>query len=79
MEVCNLLKPQLMKTDPALVTEIEYRQTVESALAAHTTNPGHYDTGYVEYSKVLDPRRRQPPPCAQASAESLSNMSDQVS
>jgi iron uptake system component EfeO len=80
MEVCNLLKPQLEKTDPAQVAQIDHRcQTVESALAAHTTDPGHHDIGHVEYSQELDPQRRQLTACGQATAESLSNMSGQVS
>jgi iron uptake system component EfeO len=80
MEVFNLLKPQLQKSDPALVTQIQQRhQAVESAIAKYQATPGYDDTGFVEYSQVLDPQRRQLSGTVQAFAESLSKMSGQVS
>ena len=54
-------------------------QAVESALAEYKADPGYDNTGYVEYSQVLEPQRRQLSGTVQAFAESLSNMSGQVS
>jgi iron uptake system component EfeO len=80
MEVFDLLKPQLQKSDPALVAEIQQRhQTVETAIAKYQATPGYDNTGFVEYSQVLDPQRRQLSGTVQAFAESLSKMSGQVS
>ena len=50
-------------------------QTVESAIAKYQATPGYDNTGYVEYSTVLDPQRRQLSATVQAFAESLSKMS----
>jgi iron uptake system component EfeO len=80
MEVFNLLKPALQQSDPALVSQIEQRyQAVESAIAKYQATPGYDNTGYVEYSTVLDPQRRQLSGTVQAFAEALSKMSAQVS
>src|SRR5580658_6067923 len=79
MEVVNLLKPYLTQSDPALLGQINQRdQAVESAIAKYKATPGYDDTGYVEYSTVLDPQRRQLSATVQAFAESLSKMSGQV-
>ncbi len=79
MEVFNLMKPYLQKTQPSLVTQIEKRyQTVESAIAQYKATPGYDNTGYVEYSTVLDPQRRILSAQVQAFAEALSKMSGQV-
>ena len=80
MEVFDLLEPKLQKADPALVTQVQRRyRTVESAIARDKATPGYDGTGYVEYSQVLDPQRRQLSGAVQAFAESLSGMSGQVS
>jgi len=80
MEVYDLLKPALEKTDPTVASRIEQRyRSVESAIAHYQATPGFDDTGYVEYSQVLDPQRRQLSGTVQAFAESLSQMSGQVS
>jgi iron uptake system component EfeO len=80
MEVFNLLKPQLQKSNPATVSTIQKQyNAVESALAQYKSTPGYDNTGYVEYSTVLDPQRRQLSGTVQAFAEALSKMSGQVS
>jgi len=80
MEVFNLLKPALQKTNPALVAQIQQRyQKVENAIEKYKATPGYDTTGYVEYSTVLTPQRRQLSTIVQAFAESLSKMSGQVS
>jgi iron uptake system component EfeO len=80
MEVFNLLKPQLQKNSPAVVSQIQKRyNAVESSLAQYKATPGYDNTGYVEYSTVLDPQRRQLSATVQAFAEALSTMSAQVS
>jgi iron uptake system component EfeO len=79
MEVFNLLKPQLEKNSPTVVSAIEQRyDAVESAIARYKATPGYDDTGYVEYSTVLDPQRRQLSTSVQAFAEALSKMSGAV-
>ncbi len=47
-------------------------------MTKYKATPGYDDTGYVEYSTVLDPQRRQLSSQVQALAESLSKMSGQV-
>ena len=80
MEVVNLLKPYIQRVDPSLVSTIEQRyQKVENAIAKYKATPGYDTTGYVEYSTVLTPQRRQLSAIVQAFAESLSQMSGQVS
>ncbi|HVX21826.1 MAG TPA: iron uptake system protein EfeO [Acidimicrobiales bacterium] len=80
MEVFNLLKPYLQKVNPALVSKIQQRyQKVESSIAKYKATPGYDTTGYVEYSTVLTPQRRQLSAQVQAFAEALSKMSGQVS
>jgi iron uptake system component EfeO len=80
MEVFSLLKPQLQKNSPAVVSQIQKRyNAVESSLAQYKATPGYDNTGYVEYSTILDPQRRQLSATVQAFAEALSTMSAQVS
>jgi iron uptake system component EfeO len=80
MEVVNLLEPYLTKTDPSLLSQINARhQAVEMAIAKYKATPGYDDTGYVEYSTVVDPQRRALSGVVQAFAESLSKVSGQVS
>jgi iron uptake system component EfeO len=79
MEVVHLLKPYLEKTNPQTVSAIEHEdQAVESAIAKYKATPGYDGTGYVEYSTVLDPQRRQLSAVVQAFAESLSKVSGKV-
>ncbi len=79
MEVVNLLKPYLQKNNPQTLSTIQRQyQRVESAIAKYKATPGYDNTGYVEYSTVLDPQRRQLSTTVQAFAESLSKMSGQV-
>ena len=80
MEVVNLLQPYLKQADPSLVTQINrQRAAVEKAIAPYKATPGYDNTGYVEYSQVLDPQRRALSAKVQAFAEALSKMSGQVS
>ena len=80
MEVFTLLKPYLERVDPSLVAGVQKsEQTVEKAIAQYKATPGYDNTGYVEYSTVLDPQRRMLSAKVQAFAEQLSKMSGQVS
>jgi iron uptake system component EfeO len=80
MEVVNLLQPYLKQADPSLLTQInQQRAAVQKAIAPYKATPGYDNTGYVEYSQVLDPQRRALSAKVQAFAEALSKMSGQVS
>jgi iron uptake system component EfeO len=80
MEVVSLLQPYLKQTDPSLITRISQQHSaVERAIAPYKATPGYDNTGYVEYSQVLDPQRRVLSAKVQAFAEALSKMSGQVS
>jgi iron uptake system component EfeO len=79
MEVVDLLKPYLQRTSPSVVAQITQRdQAVEHALAQYRATPGYDDTGYVEYSQVLDRQRKALSAQVQAFAEALSKMSGRV-
>jgi iron uptake system component EfeO len=80
LEVVNLLQPYLKQADPSLLTKINQQHAaVEKAIAPYKATPGYDNTGYVEYSQVLDPQRRALSAKVQAFAEALSKMSGQVS
>jgi iron uptake system component EfeO len=80
MEVVSLLQPYLEHKDPALLSQITTRNAaITSLLATYQAVPGYDDTGFVEYSTVLDPQRRQLSAAVNALAESLSGLSVQVS
>jgi iron uptake system component EfeO len=80
MEVVSLLQPYLQHKDPSLLTQIRRRDAaVATLLAKYKASPGYDDTGYVEYSTVLDAQRRQLSTAVNALAESLSKLSFQVS
>ena len=80
MEVVSLLQPYLQGKDPGLLTQIRQRNAaVAVLLAKYQADPGYDDTGYVEYSAVLDPQRRQLSAAVNALAESLSQLSVHVS
>jgi iron uptake system component EfeO len=80
MEVVGLLQPYLQHKDPGLLSQIRQRNAaVATLLAKYKASPGYDDTGYVEYSTVLDPQRRQLSTAVNALAESLSKLSIQVS
>jgi iron uptake system component EfeO len=80
MEVVSLLQPYLQQHDASLLTQIRERDAAVAALLArYHARPGYDDTGYVEYSTVLDPQRRQLSAAVNALAESLSQLSVQVS
>jgi iron uptake system component EfeO len=80
MEVVTLLQPYLQKKDPSLLTLIKRRDAAITAqMARYRASPGYDGTGYVEYSTVLDPQRRQLSGTVNAFAEALSKVSLQVS
>jgi iron uptake system component EfeO len=79
MEVVTLLTPYLQKKDPSLLAQIRQRDAaVLTALSKYQASPGYDDTGYVEYSTVLDTQRRQLSSSVNALAETLSKVSTQV-
>ena len=60
MEVVSLLTPYLQQKDPSLLAAISQRDAaVTKVLATLKASPGYDDTGYVEYSTVLDAQRKQ--------------------
>ena len=80
MEVVTLLTPYLDTKDPSLVTTINNQnKAVAKVMAAFKANPGYDDTGYIEYSTVLDTQRKQLSGVINALAEDLSKLSLQVS
>ncbi len=80
MEVVSLLQPYLNSKDPGLLAQIYQRDNAVAAqLVKYKASPGYDDTGYVEYSTVLDSQRRQLSAAVNALAESLSKLSVQVS
>jgi len=79
-EVVALLQPYLQHKDPSLLAQIGNRSAAITALLArYRASPGYDDTGYVEYSTVLDAQRRQLSAAVNALAEWLSKLSVQVS
>jgi iron uptake system component EfeO len=80
LEVVTLLQPYLQHKDPSLLAQIRQRDAaISKQLAKYKASPGYDGTGYVEYSTVLDPQRRQLSAAVNALAESLSKLSVQVS
>jgi iron uptake system component EfeO len=80
MEVFTLLKPYLQAHDAATVMLVSRRDAgVMKALARLKANPGYLDTGYVEYSQVLNNQRRPLSAAVNALAEALSKISSEVS
>ncbi len=79
MEVVTLLTPYLQKKDPSLLAQIKQRDAaVLTALSKYQASPGYDDTGYVEYSTVLDAQRRTLSSSVNALAETMSKISSQV-
>jgi iron uptake system component EfeO len=79
MEVVSLLTPYLKTKDASLLTQITGRDAaVTKLLSQYQATPGYDDTGYVEYSTVLDSGRRQLSTAVNALAEELSKISVQV-
>ena len=75
MQVVTQFKPYLEKHDPALLTKINDRNAVvETALAKYAANPGYVNSGYVKYSTVTDPERRELSRIINSLAESISEM-----
>src|SRR6202000_1080964 len=55
MEVVSLFTPYLQKKAPSLLAQINQRDAaVVKELSQYQASPGYDDTGYVEYSTVLD-------------------------
>jgi iron uptake system component EfeO len=79
MEVVSLFTPYLKTKDASLLTQISQRDAaVTKLLSQYQATPGYDDTGYVEYSTVLDSGRRQLSTAVNALAEELSKISVQV-
>jgi iron uptake system component EfeO len=79
-EVVNLLRPYLQSKDPALLASVDRRYAAATKLVnGFEATPGYEDTGYVEYSTVLDSSRRRISGALNAYAESLSQLSAKVS
>ncbi|HEY1688336.1 MAG TPA: iron uptake system protein EfeO [Solirubrobacteraceae bacterium] len=79
-EVVSLLGPFLQGKDPALLKQLEERYAkATKTVDGFKESPGYDGTGYVEYSTVLDSSRRRLSGVLNAYAESLSQLSTQVS
>jgi iron uptake system component EfeO len=79
-EVVTLLTPYLKALAPSVLTTVAARlATLESQLSTYKQSPGYDDTGFVEYSTVLDAQRRQLSAAVNAYAEALSKISTYVS
>jgi iron uptake system component EfeO len=79
-EVVNLLHPYLQSTDPALLASVNQRYAAATKLVnGFKASPGYENTGYVEYSTVLEHSRRRISGALNAYAESLSQLSAKVS
>jgi iron uptake system component EfeO len=75
MELVKEFTPFLQKSDPSLLSTINARNaTVESALAKYEVNPGYVDSGFVNYSVVTDPERRQLSAVINSLAEDISEL-----
>jgi iron uptake system component EfeO len=60
IELVHELAPFLQKNDPTLLATINARDAaVNAALGKYEVNPGYVDSGFVNYSVVTDPERRQ--------------------
>jgi iron uptake system component EfeO len=80
MEVVSLFTPYLEKKDPGLLATINKQNAaVTKVMATFKASPGYDDTGYVEYSTVLDDHRKALSGAINALAEDLSKLSLQVS
>src|ERR1700744_3908527 len=78
MEVVSLFTPYLQKKDPSLLPQINQRDAaLDKELRQSRAGPGYDDTGYGEYSTVLDSGRRQLSTSVNALAEALSKVSVQ--
>jgi iron uptake system component EfeO len=79
-EVVGLMRPYLKTKDPALLAQLDLRyRTATKLVDTFKASPGYEDTGYVEYSTVLDNSRRRLAGALNAYAESLSQISSRVS
>jgi iron uptake system component EfeO len=80
MEVVSLFTPYLQQKDPSLLSAINQRDAaVTKVLGTLKASPGYDDTGYVEYSTVLNDQRKQLSTTVNALSEELSRLSLQVS
>jgi iron uptake system component EfeO len=79
-EVVTLLRPFLQANDASTLRVIDQRyQGVVAALQPYQATPGYLNTGYVEYSTVLDDQRKVLSAAVNAFAEALSKVSVEVS
>ncbi len=80
MEVVTLLTPYLQKDNGATLSLIAKRNdAVTAALQPLQQTPGYLNTGYVEYTAVLDAQRKTLSSAVNALAEALSKLSSEVS
>ncbi|HEU5421153.1 MAG TPA: iron uptake system protein EfeO [Streptosporangiaceae bacterium] len=80
MEIVSLLKPYLEQKNASLLSLIQRRDdAIARQMKQFQASPGYDDTGYVEYSTVLDSQRRKLSAAVNALAEALSKISLQVS
>lgn len=79
-EVVNLFRPYLQANDASTLSEIDQRyQGVLAALGPYQATPGYLNTGYVEYSTVLEDQRKALSGAVNALAEALSKVTVEVS
>ena len=75
MQVVTQFTPFLQKHDPALVATVNARNAVvETALAKYTATPGYVNSGYVKYTEVTNPERRELSQVVNSLAEAISEM-----
>jgi iron uptake system component EfeO len=75
MELVHELTPFLRKHDPALLATINTRDAaVNAALAKYEAKPGYVQSGFVNYSAVTDPERRQLSAVINSLAEDISEL-----
>jgi iron uptake system component EfeO len=75
IELVHELTPFLTKNDPSLLALINQRnRTVEAALDKYEASPGYFDTGFVAYSTVTTPERRELSEVINGLAEAISAM-----
>ena len=75
MQVVTQFTPFLQKHDPSLVATVNARNAVvETALAKYAATPGYVDSGYVKYTEVTNPERRELSQVVNSLAEAISEM-----
>ena len=71
----DAVTPFLQEHDPALVATVNARNAVvETALAKYAATPGYVNSGYVKYTEVTNPERRELSQVVNSLAEAISEM-----